>query len=190
MSITSEFDRAYRLHQEGKLREAFMRYDAVLAADPKNAAALHYSGVVLYQAGKIPEAAERIRASLQLQPASSEAWSNLALVLESAGRREAAVNALRKQFRDGVARNAPLLSPFVLLSQPSTRSEQRRCAENWTAQLAPALAPRAPISLNSGPRVASIRALCSVFDPSWMSSWRSGAGILSSSKKMRLSSSS
>ncbi|HEX5122782.1 MAG TPA: tetratricopeptide repeat protein, partial [Rhodanobacteraceae bacterium] len=319
MSITSEFDRAYRLHQEGKLREAFMRYDAVLAADPKNAAALHYSGVVLYQAGKIPEAAERIRASLQLQPASSEAWSNLALVLESAGRREAAVNALReaakiaprapeifanlaaaelalgriaeaeaaarnavgidarhaagwhnlalvlepqgrlleamdassrasalapleaayagfkaqleatagmrkkaratldaalerkpdspalrfqlagllehdgeleramqayeqvvrldpahgaalsqllflrqrvgdwhdlavlrKQFRDGVARNAPLLSPFVLLSQPSTRSEQRRCAENWTAQLAPALAPRAPMSLNSG----------------------------------------
>ena len=25
MSIASEFDRAYRLHQQGKLREAFMR---------------------------------------------------------------------------------------------------------------------------------------------------------------------
>ena len=62
MSIASEFDRAYRLHQQGKLREAFMRYDAVLAADPKFAPALHYSGVVLFQAGKIPEAAERIRA--------------------------------------------------------------------------------------------------------------------------------
>lgn len=319
MSITSEFDRAYRLHQEGKLREAFMRYDAVLAADPKNAPALHYSGVVLYQAGKIPEAAERIRASLQLEPASSEAWSNLALVLESAGRREAAVNALReaakiaprspeilanlaaaelalghiaeaeaaarnavdvdarhaagwhnlalvlepqgrlleamdassrastlapleaayagfkaqleatagmrkkaratldaalarkpesaalrfqlaglrerdgeleramqayeevvrldpahgaalsqllflrqrigdwhdlpvlrKQFREGVARNAPLLSPFVLLSQPSTRSEQRRCAENWTAQVAPPVTVPGSMMLNSG----------------------------------------
>ena len=94
MSIGTEFERAFRLHQQGKLREAFMRYDAVLAADPKYAPALHYSGVVLYQAGKIPEAAERIRASLKLEPTSADAWSNLALVLESAGRREAAVNAL------------------------------------------------------------------------------------------------
>jgi Flp pilus assembly protein TadD len=94
MTISTEFDRAFRLHQQGKLREAFLRYDAVLAADPQNAPALHYSGVVLYQAGKIPEAAERIRASLALEPSSPDAWSNLALVLDSAGRREAAKNAL------------------------------------------------------------------------------------------------
>jgi protein O-GlcNAc transferase len=319
MSITAEFDRAYRLHQQGKLREAFLRYDAVLAADPTNAPALHYSGVVLFQAGKIPEAAERIRASLKLEPASADAWSNLALVLESAGRREAAANALkeaarlsprspeilanlaaaeiglgqvadaeasarsaiaadaqhaagwhnlalalepqgrlleamdaasratalapaapayagfkaqleitagmrkkaratldaallrtpdsaalqfelagllereneleramqayesvvrlapshgaalsqlvflrqrlgdwhdlpalRKQFRDGVAHGLPLLSPFVLLSQPSTRDEQRRCGEAWTAAVAPP-APAAGVTmLNSG----------------------------------------
>ena len=66
MTISAEFERAFRLHQQGKLREAFLRYDAVLAADPKHAAALHYSGVVLYQAGKVPEAAQRIRASLAL----------------------------------------------------------------------------------------------------------------------------
>jgi predicted O-linked N-acetylglucosamine transferase (SPINDLY family) len=96
MSIANEFERAYRLHQQGKLREAFLRYDAVLAANPSFAPALHYSGVVLYQAGKLPEAAERIRASLKLEPGSSEAWSNLALVLESAGRQEAAVNALKE----------------------------------------------------------------------------------------------
>ena len=94
MSISTEFERAFRLHQQGKLREAFLRYDAVLAADPQFAPALHYSGVVLYQAGKIPEAAERIRASLKLEPTSADAWSNLALVLESAGRPEAARNAL------------------------------------------------------------------------------------------------
>ena len=52
MSLAAEFDRAMRLHQEGKLREAFMRYDAVIKADPQHAAALHYSGVVLLQAGK------------------------------------------------------------------------------------------------------------------------------------------
>ncbi len=108
MSINAEFDRAFRLHQEGKLREAFLRYDAVLAADPKNASALHYSGVVLYQAGKIPEAAERIRASLKLEPASPDAWSNLAMVLDSAGRREAAVNALKE------AANLAPRSPQIL----------------------------------------------------------------------------
>ena len=96
MTISQEFDRAFRLHQQGKLREAFMRYDAVLAADPDNAPALHYSGVVLFQAGKLPEAAERIRASLAIEPKSPDAWSNLALVLNSAGRREAAANALRE----------------------------------------------------------------------------------------------
>src|SRR5512142_22350 len=317
MSIASEFDRAYQLHQQGKLREAFLRYDAVLAADPAFAPALHYSGVVLFQAGKIPEAAERIRASLELEPRSPDAWSNLALVLESAGRREAAVNALkeaaklapksaeilanlaasecalgrvtdaeawaraaiaadaryaaawhnlalalepqgrlleamdaasracalspdeppyaglkaqlettagmhkkaratldaalarhpgsaalqfelagllerdneleramqayenvvrlepthgaalsqllflrqrtgdwhdlaalRSRFRDGVAQRLPLLSPFVLLSQPSTRAEQRRCAEAWTAAVAPCRAAIAPPMLN------------------------------------------
>ena len=107
MSISTEFDRAFRLHQEGKLREAFLRYDAVLAADPNNAPALHYSGVVLFQAGKIPEAAERIRASLKLEPTSPDAWSNLALVLDSAGRREAAVNALKRgrETRAGLAAN-------------------------------------------------------------------------------------
>jgi protein O-GlcNAc transferase len=319
MSISSEFDRAFRLHQQGKLREAFLRYDAVLAADPENAPALHYSGVVLYQAGKIPEAAERIRASLKLEPTSADAWSNLALVLDSAGRREAAVNALleanklapgspeilanlaatqlalgrvadaeasargaiaadathaaawhnlglalepqgrlleamdaasratalapaepayagfkaqleitggmrrkaratldaalarkpgsaalqfqlagllereddtagamqaydnvvrldpqhgaalsqllflrqrlgdwhdladlRRQFRQGVAQDRPLLSPFVLLSQPSARQEQRRCADAWTAALAPPAAGAEKRALNDG----------------------------------------
>jgi predicted O-linked N-acetylglucosamine transferase (SPINDLY family) len=319
MTISTEFDRAFRLHQQGKLREAFLRYDAVLAADPQNAPALHYSGVVLYQAGKIPEAAERIRASLALEPSSPDAWSNLALVLDSAGRREAAKNALleasklapdspeilanlaatelalghvadaeatarraiaadathagawhnlglalepqgrlleamdaasratalapeepayagfkaqleatagmrrkaratldaalarkpasaalqfqlagllegdddpaaamrayenvvrlepghgaalsqlvflrqrlgdwhdlgelRAQFRQGVAQGRPLLSPFVLLSQPSSRHEQRRCADAWTAALAPAAAPAPRRSLHDG----------------------------------------
>jgi protein O-GlcNAc transferase len=330
MSISSEFERAFRLHQQGKLREAFLRYDAVLAADPGNAPALHYSGVVLFQAGKLPEAAERIRASLKLEPRSPDAWSNLALVLDSAGRREAAVNALkeaaklaprspeihanlaaseldlgrvaeaeasaraaiaadsyyaagwhnlalalqaqnrvlealdaagravgaapaepaysgvkaqlemaagmmarahstldaalartprsaalrlelaglleregdlagamnayhhamqlepgdgaalsqllflrqrtadwrdlgdlRKRFRDGVAAAVPMLSPFVLLSQPATRAEQRRCAEAWSAALAPVVTPAGAeaIAASPGPAVSPARPL-------------------------------
>ena len=96
MSIDQEFQRAFRVHQEGKLREAFLRYDAILKAAPSHAPSLHYSGVVLYQAGKLGDAAERIRASLQLDPSVADAWSNLAMVLQSAGRHEAALNALRE----------------------------------------------------------------------------------------------
>jgi len=96
MSISQEFDRAFRLHQQGKLREAYFRYDAILKVEPAHVGALHYSGVVLYQSGKHAQAAERIRAALEVQPAQPDAWSNLALVLEAVGRPEAAVNALRQ----------------------------------------------------------------------------------------------
>ena len=41
------------------------------------------------------------------------------------------------EFHDGVAAGTPLLSPFVLLSQPSSRQEQWRCADAWTAAVAP-----------------------------------------------------
>ncbi|MET0732911.1 MAG: tetratricopeptide repeat protein, partial [Casimicrobiaceae bacterium] len=99
MSLAAEFDRAMRLHQEGKLREAFMRYDAVIKADPQHAAALHYSGVVLLQAGKHAEAIARIRASIGIDPASPDAWSNLALALQAVDRSEAAVNALKEAAR-------------------------------------------------------------------------------------------
>jgi len=94
MAIADEFERAFRLHQQGRLREAWLRYEAVLAAEPRHAGALHYSGVVLYQSDKLPEAAERIRASIAVDAGSADAWSNLALVLGAAGRGEAAVNAL------------------------------------------------------------------------------------------------
>ncbi len=94
MTLAAEFDRAFRLHQQGKLREAFLRYDAILKAEPRHAAALHYSGVVLHQAGNLTGAVERIRASLAIDPSSADAWSNLGLALQAWGRPEAAVNAL------------------------------------------------------------------------------------------------
>jgi len=94
MTLAAEFDRAFRLHQQGKLREAFLRYDAILKAEPRHAPSLHYSGVVLHQAGNLTAAVERIRASLAIDPRSSDAWSNLAHALQAWGRPEAAVNAL------------------------------------------------------------------------------------------------
>ncbi len=105
MSLQDQFDRAFRLHQQGKLREAFLRYDAILAAKPDHAPALHYSGVVLLQSGKHVPAIERIRASLQLDAGSADAWANLALALQAVDRPEAALNALKQAA--AIAPNSP-----------------------------------------------------------------------------------
>lgn len=99
MKYEKELERALAVHRQGKLREAFHRYDAILKVEPRHAPALHYSGVVLHQAGQRAAAAERIRASLDVDPSCAEAWSNLALVLEAAGRQAAAVNALKEAVR-------------------------------------------------------------------------------------------
>lgn len=40
---------------------------------------------------------------------------------------------LAAQYRSGVARGLPALSPFAFLSLPSTRAEQRQCARTWAA---------------------------------------------------------
>jgi predicted O-linked N-acetylglucosamine transferase (SPINDLY family) len=95
MKFEKEFERALKVHRQGKLREAFHRYDAILKAEPRHAQALHLSGVVLHQSGQHSAAADRIRASLDVDPNAAEAWSNLALALEAAGRRDAAVQALK-----------------------------------------------------------------------------------------------
>jgi len=95
----AEFERAFRLHEQGKLREAFLRYDAILKAVPNHAAALHYSGVVLYQSGNHVAAIERIRASIAIEPNSGEAWSNLAIALRDLGHHEAALNGFREAAR-------------------------------------------------------------------------------------------
>jgi predicted O-linked N-acetylglucosamine transferase (SPINDLY family) len=122
MSVQDEFERAFRLHQQGKLREAFMRYDSVLKAMPEHAPALHYSGVVLFQSGKLPEAAERIRASLSIDPAIADAWSNLGLVLDAAGRREAAVNAFKE-----AAKRAPASAEIA-----SNLAAEEVALERWS----------------------------------------------------------
>ena len=70
---------------------------------------------------------------VRLEPTHGAALSQLLFLRQRLGDWHD-LRALRQQFRDGVAKRLPLLSPFVLLSQPSSRDEQRRCAEAWTAR--------------------------------------------------------
>jgi predicted O-linked N-acetylglucosamine transferase (SPINDLY family) len=88
--------RAAALHREGKLRDAIAAYDAILRAEPRNAHALHYSGVAHYQTGNLKEAFERLRAAVNLDGTKPDAWSNLGLVLQAIGHRRAAVEVFEK----------------------------------------------------------------------------------------------
>jgi predicted O-linked N-acetylglucosamine transferase (SPINDLY family) len=89
-------DEALRLHRQGKLREAFERYAAILARDPVNVSALHLSGVALFQSGNAPLAIDRIRQAIAIDSKPPEPWANLAQALGAIGRHEAAANALRE----------------------------------------------------------------------------------------------
>jgi protein O-GlcNAc transferase len=82
--------------------------------------------------GKLVEASHSLENVLKLDPGSAGAISELLFL-----RKQLAdwhdLGALRTDFRAGVAAGQPPLSPFCLLSDPSTRAEQRRCAERWSS---------------------------------------------------------
>ena len=101
MDHAAAFENALRLHQQGKLREAFHGYLAILAEEPDHAPALHYSGVAAHQVGDHSGAVERIRKSIAIDPAPPEPWANLALALAAADRPEAAINALKEAAKRG-----------------------------------------------------------------------------------------
>lgn len=83
--------RAAALHRDGKLADALAVYDAILARDPRNAHALHYSGVAFFQQRDYARALDRLRDSVNIDGSSADAWSNLGLLLTTIGHHRAAV---------------------------------------------------------------------------------------------------
>jgi protein O-GlcNAc transferase len=84
------------------------------------------------QQGKFVEAASSLERVLQLDSESAGALSDLLFL-----RKQLAdwhdLGVLRARFRGGVAAKQGRLSPFCLLSDPSTRAEQRLCAQRWSS---------------------------------------------------------
>ncbi len=139
MKFQKEFDRALAVHRQGKLREAFHRYDAILQSDGRHAPALHYSGVVLHQAGQHAAAADRIRAALAIDDTSADAWSNLALALEAAGRPAAAIDALKEALR-----RAPRAAEFAANLAAVQMSQGLLADAEASARQATTVDPRHP----------------------------------------------
>jgi tetratricopeptide (TPR) repeat protein len=88
--MTNDLSIALQHHQQGRLAEAAQRYQAILAANPKDADALHLLGVLSHQLGKSQQAIELIGRAVALRPAAAVYRANLAETLRTAGQLDAA----------------------------------------------------------------------------------------------------
>ncbi|WP_247893745.1 tetratricopeptide repeat protein [Azospirillum endophyticum] len=118
--------RAVTLHQTGQLAEAATLYDQVLKRLPKQADALHLSGLIKAQTGAVEEGIERIRRAVKADPRQPIFHANLGRLLDAAERWEAAATA----FRDA-ARLAPL-DPSLPRMEAAART--RLCQHGQAAQ--------------------------------------------------------
>lgn len=87
------------LHRSGALDRAAALYQQILAADPGDAEALHWFGMLHHQAGDPDSAVELIARAVALKPDSYLFLRNLAEVYRSAGDHEQAVAASREALK-------------------------------------------------------------------------------------------
>ncbi len=90
---------ALALHQSGRRAEAEAAYRSILAAEPGNAQALHFYGVLRHQAGDSEAAADLIGRAIALAPGTAECHFNLALAYYRIGRLDDAVAAFAEAAR-------------------------------------------------------------------------------------------
>jgi Tfp pilus assembly protein PilF len=101
MAVNDTGDRlqqAIEHHKSGRYDEASAGYQAVLAADARNARAAHFLGVLKLQAGRIDEAAELLARAVAESPDWHDARNNYGVALREQGRLAEAV----EQFRTAV----------------------------------------------------------------------------------------
>jgi len=72
---------AIELHQRGRLAEAESIYLELLRAEPADADALHYLGVLRMALGARDHAVELLKRSLTLAPRNADAWNNFGNIL-------------------------------------------------------------------------------------------------------------
>ena len=138
----------------GKFGNAKATLDNGIAGQSGRAAAapLYYQRMSLEEReGDLAAAAYSCEQALRLEPRNGAALSDL-LFLRKRQADWHDLDDLRARFTAGIAAGQAHLSPFCLLSDPSTRATQRRCAELWGARFEGA-APPATRNVGSGPKL-------------------------------------
>jgi tetratricopeptide (TPR) repeat protein len=99
MSLTDNanqlFDRAFALHQAGKLEAARALYLQSLALSPKHGHALHSLGLIAFSAGRFQEAREFFKRATKALPQEGVFFNSLGLALQALGKSAAAVESFR-----------------------------------------------------------------------------------------------
>jgi tetratricopeptide (TPR) repeat protein len=88
-----------RHHRAGRMREAKILYEQVLAENPRHPDALHLLGLTALQSGAPGKAAELIRIATTLQPENPAFHANLAAALTELGELDEALAAFRRAAR-------------------------------------------------------------------------------------------
>jgi predicted TPR repeat methyltransferase len=89
----ADLEKAISLHRAGRLDEARRLYDRIVAADPRNASAWHFLGVLQHQCGESDVAVASITRALELDPSYADAYNNLGNVLRETSLYDAALHA-------------------------------------------------------------------------------------------------
>jgi predicted TPR repeat methyltransferase len=87
---------ALALHREGRLAEARLLYERVLAVEPDHPEALHFLGLLRHQLGARSEGIAWLRRAVAAEPAYAAAHSNLGNMLLEAGDLDGAEQAYRQ----------------------------------------------------------------------------------------------
>jgi protein O-GlcNAc transferase len=95
-SSTMDLQNALALHRRGAVAEAAARYVEVLRADPANADAHYYLGLIACQGGCFAEGAELARQTLARDPQHARAHVLLGRALSALGRHEEALDNLKR----------------------------------------------------------------------------------------------
>jgi len=83
-------------HQDGRLAEAEQHYRQILAAEPRQADALHLLGLIAHQVGRNDVAVEMICKAIALVPANAIFHSNLGEAYRKLDRLEEAIGAFQR----------------------------------------------------------------------------------------------
>ena len=89
--LQQQFMQAVALHQQGKLQEAGLLYEAVLKVLPRHPDALHLLGVVALQTGQYQRAADLIAKAIAINPANAVYHLNRGKALQSLHQLDAAL---------------------------------------------------------------------------------------------------
>jgi len=133
----------------GQFAAARKTLEGAIARRPTTSALHSQLARVHELAGDFTAAAASLENALRLAPDDGPALSQLLFVRKQLAdwRR---LPDLRARFRKGVLAGRAWMTPFLLLSDPSTRAEQRVAAVHWSAQFETSASPGAPRSIGEG----------------------------------------